>query len=643
MNPPNHRLSRARHALRSYDLLAAVAIFAAYLALMLATPQMGFTRDESFYWHAGRDYVGWFNDLEQNLDEGRPGQSFTQASVDRHWGYNPEHPVLMKALFGLAWEHLAERRDVLSPTTAMRLPAMAFSAMLMAVLYLFTFEVTGRRLAAWIAVAMMVAHPRFFFDAHLICFDAPIAAMWFVTIWAYWKSFDSDRWAWIAGVLWGVALITKHNAMFMPVVLLAHWVLAWPREFGVVQGRLVVPPVPRALFTMVVLGPLIFYAGWPRHWYDTYNRIAWYFAFHVHHEHYFVAFFGQNLIRPPFPVIFPFALTAVTTPVVSLLAMIAGSMVAVVDWLREWARRGPLGGDAYGTGVLIALNIAFPFVLIALPSTPVFGGVKHWYSAIPFLCMMGGYGVARAVDALQVGTVARGLVGVLTVACIAVPGGLAVARNHPFGTSYFNELIGGTSGAADAGMMRQFWGYAARQALPWLNEHAPRGATVYLVDTTGIAWDMYRAEGLVRDDLRPVWDPAHADFALYDHDKAFFHEQSEIWLGMGTRAPVHVVAYNGVPMISVYARPGLALEGPDGPRFDRSDEAALEGSAMATDGSASATDGSSSDAVDPAEPFDGSAGQRDPRSGEAGDAGPAYEPAPGAPELTPGGRASDAG
>lgn len=556
----NNRLSRGRHNGTRTDLLAAVAIFALYLGLLLATPQMGFTRDESFYFHAARDYVGWFNEVEDNTEADRMAASFTQEGIDRHWGYNPEHPVLMKTLFGLSYEYLHKRLDWLGPSTAMRFPAMVFAAFMMAFLYLFTRDVFGSRLAAWLAVLLMTLQPRFFFHAHMTCFDVPITAIWFIIVYAYWKSLSSTRWAVATGVLWGIGLITKLNAFFLPFVFLAHWAIGGLRQFRFREGRLIVPTVPLALFAMIIIGPLILHFGWPRHWYETYTRLAWYFRFHLGHEHYFVYYFGQNLVRPPFPIAFPLVMTLVTMPMVTMASMLGGAALCLRQWVAEWRHSGPFAGDRFGTGALIAMNIALPILIIAQPETPVFGGVKHWFPSIPFLAMLGGYGLSEIVRRAAAGATGRAVAAALVVAAVALPGTLAVVRNHPFGTSYFSEPLGGLSGSADARMMRQYWGYAARQGLPWLNEHAESGSTVFLVDTTSIAWDMYIEEGLVRPDLRVSWDPRTADYALYDHDKAFFHEQSEIWRGLGTYSPVHVVQRGGVPLISIYERPGTRDE-----------------------------------------------------------------------------------
>ena len=52
-------------------------------------------------------------------------------------------------------------------------------------------------------------------------------------------------------------------------------------------------------------------------------------------------------------------------------------------------------------GYLLAMNAFFPLVLIALPSTPIFGGTKHWTTGYPFFALLGGIAVSRVVLSLQ--------------------------------------------------------------------------------------------------------------------------------------------------------------------------------------------------------------------------------------------------
>jgi hypothetical protein len=570
--------------------IGAIVLFGTFLVLM-STLDMGFTRDESFYFHAAYEYIGWFEELWKNWQTNNLAESFTKANVDKHWGYNPEHPVLVKTLFALSWKVFHDKLEWLSHSEALRLPGAAFGAITVLFTYLFGRQSFGR-LAGLIAAGALVFQPRFFFHAHLTAFDVPVTALWVMVIYAYWRSYDSKGWAVATGILWGLALSAKLNAFFLPPVLLMHWFFINWREFGIERDesglQIKVPPVPWAFVAMAVIGPILFYALWPRHWFDTWNRVQWYMNFHLKHVHYFVWYFGEVLIKPPFPVSYPWLMTAVTVPATILLAFITGIIAAarqwrLVGWLNSWisalrqkrlpdTRDPEAGFDPRGTALLIAINFLFPIVLIGQPETPIFGGTKHWMPAMPFLAMLAGAGVAmvcakagRALVSLREqdgwrkragAPIAQGaLCAVLSISVLG-PAVYATWYNHPFGTSYYNELIGSYRGAADRQMMRQFWGYASRQGLPWVNETAAERSRVYTHNTTGYAWAVYRRDGMARKDLRPS-GRSSSHYALFHHQKAFAWVLTHLWDDYGTMAPAHVVSIDGVPVLSVYEKPAV--------------------------------------------------------------------------------------
>ena len=46
-----------------------------------------------------------------------------------------------------------------------------------------------------------------------------------------------------------------------------------------------------------------------------------------------------------------------------------------------------------------------------------------------------------------------------------------------------------------------------------------------------------------------------ADFALVHHERHFAEVDYQVWVAYGTPQPVHVLRYDGVPIISVYENP----------------------------------------------------------------------------------------
>ncbi len=104
-------------------------------------------------------------------------------------------------------------------------------------------------------------------------------------------------------------------------------------------------------------------------------------------------------------------------------------------------------------------------------------------------------------------------------------------------------------------MNRQFWGFTTGSVLPFLLEAMPEGGTVYLNDTTPAAWDMLKRDGLLPANLRPAYDLARADYVLVHHEKHFAEVDHQAWVAFGSTAPAHVLAYDGVPIVTIYENP----------------------------------------------------------------------------------------
>jgi hypothetical protein len=557
------------------DHLLGAGIGLVYLLMLLATASdLGMSRDESFYVTAADSYGGWYELLSRD-----PGAAMTRDAIDRYWSYNSEHPALMKTLF--AWSMLLDRKLVPElrvalggspeplfslPSTAYRLPGMLSAALTLWLIYVFGSRVAGRRFGVFAALAYATL-PRVFYHAHLDCFDVPIVLMMTWTVYAYWRSLVDRRWALVCGLAYGCALATKHNSWLLPGIFLVHfaWMGAqeWRRRRAGEPAS--VSLVPYWLLAMLTLSPLLFFGSWPYLWFDTWRRLSAYVAFHLHHEYYNIAYFGVNYFRPPFPVSYPFVMTLFTVPLTLSVLVLAGLTLRSRAWLPLWlsARIWPRGGlmpDARCTDVLW-LGCAFaPLLVIALPSTPIFGGTKHWFPAYPFLCLFAGYAALRVVVSAEARLLSRGLSdpGPYALACLAVllaPGVAETAHSHPFGLSHYTLPAGGVAGAADLGMNRQFWGFTTRSVVEFLRDRMPDGGSVFINDTTHGAFEMLKRDGHLPDNIRVSGNLSEADYVLVQHEHHMAEVDFQAWLLFGSVQPVHVLTYDGVPIISVYEHP----------------------------------------------------------------------------------------
>lgn len=449
----------------------------AFAALWATAGAVGYTRDESFYFLAGGNHGNWFELLFTN-----PRAALQDANITRWFQYNNEHPGLAKNLFGISNLIFFEKLGWLGSAEAYRLPAFLLGALFAPLAYWMGTGLYGRTAGLFAALSWFVI-PRQFFNSQLSCFDVPVAAFWVLTVYAFWRAQERPRW-WIGcGVAFGLALATKHNAFFLPLVL-APFVLylafkrsagnaeakSWASRFvglfvavAVLYALLVVVLGPKGFqqrffllsphtllylamlaggayilrrlylvdrdtfrplasaWAMAALGPLVLYLAWPYLWHHPVDRVAFWLNFHATHNHYAWFYLGTLLREPPFPLAYVIVKTALTVPTSIFVPMVIGffAVVARLVGVHVAAVRRYVGKADWRDALVVA-NAVASIAVISHPNVPHFGGVKHWFPSMPFLGILGGMAVTCAA-AFVAGRVAVAMRRKVTVTAVALP------------------------------------------------------------------------------------------------------------------------------------------------------------------------------------------------------------------------------
>ncbi len=588
---------------------AAALLLLAFVSVLAAQRQQGVVRDEVVYRDAGTSYANWWIDLV-TFHSG----TVTERSITSHFGgpratdHNREHPPLMKTLFGLSEKLFYRTLGWTTRTTAYRLPTVLVHALLIVLVFWFTAGLWGYR-EGLLAALLTLLLPRAFFHAGLATFDSPVAALWFATVVAYYNALGSARglqrpsepgarganrskwWVLGLGVCFGLTLATKHNAILLPFALLPHYLwVAWRSQRSEKGGSALARlrrlgrglwrTQPLIVPALLLLGPLVLFALWPWLWFDTFRHVGAWMSFHFNHVHYNFEYLGHNWNHPPFPWHVAIVTTLFTVPVVTLLGGCLGA--GLLLWRARHRdstdpERAPADPDR-APALLLFLSSSASMGPFLLGTTPIFGAEKHWAPAIPTICVYAGIGVVWAARLaarwlLDSPTLASwqpsrvrwvpGAVTALVAAAVVAAATVETVDAQPYALSHYNALAGGAPGGADLGMNRQFWGYSARGVLPYLNHRAAGAGTlpVYSHDAS-MAWGVYRSEGLLAPNLP---DAGHeqrgidrSKLALVIHELHFNRHDFMIWKSYGTVQPVYVLTTDGVPIVSVYARPSTS-------------------------------------------------------------------------------------
>lgn len=515
--------------------------FVYVVMLLLTAPDLAMSRDESFYSHAAKRYTAWVAWLVND-----PAPALEDQNIDRAWGYNWEHPPLMKLAFGASFR-LHEALGIFSrESLALRFPAMVTAGLLLWLIYVWGLAVM-QGFGALFAALAFATMPRVFYHSHLACFDVPIAFFVTLAAYAYWRSLDDRRWALLAGFAFGLALATKHNSWLLLGIFAIHFAwIRWDEARAGSTRRVSIAWLP----AMLVGGPVVLLGTWPWLWHDTWSRLYNYAAFHFRHVHYTYEYFGVSYFEPPLPFSVPFVMTLFTVSATVLVLCLYGLYAPRAALAPPWRTR-PGDPTDRRTAVLWLGCMAAPMLAIALPTSPIFGGTKHWITAYPFVALFAGWGL---MEALHVFRGERRWKPWVLAGLFLLPGLIQTVHSHPFGLSHYTPIAGGVPGAADLGMNRQFWGFTTGSLADWIAKRLPDGGSVWPCDTTRGAWAMMQRDGVMPSHIRAVSSMQDADLILVHHEPHFREVDYQAWVSTGSAKPAFVLTYDGVPIISVYER-----------------------------------------------------------------------------------------
>ncbi len=296
----------------------ALGLFAG-LAVVLTIADPGITVDEPLDVRPGRTYVFAF------LDNGL--KFFDRATVNRVFLDNKEHPPLGRWLLGIAstlGQPFETARYGPDPTGVYVISGRLAPAVVFALLVGAIAAEAGRlygKAGAFAAGFGTLVMPRVFGHAHLGALDTFIAAFWCLALIRAERALESDRRVRgmaVAGLFWGLALLTKIHAWLLPPVILV---------------RALARPGPRRAFlplaTWTVIGLVVFLAGWPWLWYDTLGRLLGFLGTGVERTPIYVEYFGRVYRDRDVPWHFPWFHFLATVPIGLQLLGVVGLIGAV--------------------------------------------------------------------------------------------------------------------------------------------------------------------------------------------------------------------------------------------------------------------------------------------------------------------------
>jgi hypothetical protein len=427
---------------------------------------------------------------------------------------NLQHPPLLKELIGFpvwasgailtadeiaqgqerkAGARLIQANGIDGTMWLARLPMIAVSTMLAALVFLWGRELVGAR-AALCALFLLVLDPTMVAHSYLATTDVGFAAFAMLFMWVLWRR---SHWA-VCGAAMGLMLATKFTAGIVVLVAIGL-MLTEGRKVKEVARELVlmglVAGVVLQIFYFSADGLYLYTAGMQRVNQD-------------HNPDYLVYLAGQ--FAHNFPGYFA-AAWLLKSPLAAIVAAFAGLWFVLRSKMDRRAKLYLLVPPA-------ALFLSYSFLADDL-------GIRYMIPVIPFVCLLGGVGLARLPRA------AAAVLGVwVLVAAVGI---------WPDHLSYFNESACllkepskiGLDGGSRCGIYwlddsNIDWGQGYKQLKRWADEHAP-GRTVNLLGFSSFPGSAYGFHDVRFDEL-----PEKAQPGLWAVTAHFVARDQAPWLRM---------------------------------------------------------------------------------------------------------------
>ena len=520
--------------------IPAAFFFGVLLLVGVTTKDYGVAWDEPPYFHASDLHINWIFDFSTKLALGDVRQGLNDANIKTAWHWNPynvPHPPFSRIVSGLA-KYLSIH--LLDKFSAYRLGPAFFFAMLVVVIYLWMKELFGRATAVFSAFASVLT-PNLFGYAHIAVTDLPLATMWVLTAYCFWKGLGNWKWSVALGVVWGLALSTKFPALLIPAPLVV-WAHRFHRD-----------KYANNVFMMLFLAPVVMVASQPYLWHQPGMRILEFLYEGISRAYrpetnYTIYFLDQVYLTNQLPWYYPFYMIGITTPEPFLALAVLGLLS--IPWLPE----------VRSLALLFLANAACITIISLMPGAVLHDGVRQLLSSLPFLMALAGVGyyalstwlfdAARRSDSLQhIKSLKVKVTAALFLFVCANPT-IDLYLTHPFQLSYYNRLVGGIRGAYARGLETTYFMEAITPGfLQTLNEKLPQNASVN-ASFANFMFEYYQREGKLRRDIRFSGSGPFDFYLVLNRQSALSPRDRQL---MRSRArPAESVSLAGVPLVALF-------------------------------------------------------------------------------------------
>lgn len=463
------------------------------------------------------------------------------------------HPEVNDLLLAFSNHIFFQKLGIVGDIEAYHLFIVLITFILLAGVGLWVYHQFGI-FASFVAAVSLGLYPLVFSESHFNIKDPVLMSFFGLAILTFWFGFSKEKSKYIllSALLAGFALGTKFNTVFL-LFILGPWILAHllvryqsrvKRKFRVVEflgGWKVVISI--LVYPLITLG--IFYLLSPYLWGDPVGRfiaiLNYYREIGVGTPQEMSSYLigGWNT--------YPLVWIVFTTPLPILFLFMVGICYSMFLVFRRQS----------DVAFLVLLWFAIPVARVVWPGANIYGGVRQIMEFVPAMAIlsgMGGFFLVRWTSITVQGKVLSRII-VLSIIASFMFVVYEMIIIHPNQNVYFNQLVGGLSGAQERNIPSwgNTYGNVYLQGINWLNNNAEPNARLALAANY--------ISAIPRLKLRPDIDLDNSHWSGPDRKGEYGMEMYYDW-PLKSRykyayyeiflEPVYQVVVDGVPLLKIW-------------------------------------------------------------------------------------------
>lgn len=475
---------------KNRDLLKKVALLSIVPLLFVIVSiftlkDYGISWDEPIHFYRGQAYLHYFLTGKTTYEQTRVGSMsyFELNDLSAEYfldGGDGGHPPLNDILAALSNYVFYQKLHLVGDIDSYHI--FNFSAALLTIISVSVFGYIALGTLGGISAALVVAtYPLFWGESHFNIKDPPETGFISMAILLFYLSLKKGSWKWLiaSSIFSGLALGTKFNAFFIPIILIPFLISKYLPfiKRGVKKISQEVRKIPKSFVLAMLFYPLIvlaiFVITWPFLWGDPIGNFMKVFD-------YYKDIGTGSSYQPGYYLpggfnAYPLIWIIITTPPIVLILATIGTLISLKRIIK---------GENRDIHVLFLSWLLIPIVRVTWPESSIYGGVRQIMEYIPALGLISAVGFTSIANKLKANLVNATLILILIFASHFY----VLVHLHPNENVYFNSLIGGIKGAVSSNIpyAGNSFGNAYWPLLKWLNQNAEPNARVALVQGTAL-------------------------------------------------------------------------------------------------------------------------------------------------------------